>query len=92
MNENVIVRLRYLWFNAVYMSGEQITKDLVEIQNLEGGLHTLRDPSTKTKKRVDINDLLNKVRLAQKKEKMESIIFFGLVAAAIIVTGIVVSI
>jgi len=74
------------------MSGEQITTDTVETQTLEGGLHSLKDSSSKTKKRVDINDLLNKVRLAQKKEKMESTIFFGLVAAVIVVTGVIVSI
>jgi len=72
------------------MSGEQITNDLVETQNLEGDLHSLKDSSEK--KRVDINVLLNKVRTAQKKEKLESTIFFGLVAAIIVVTGIIVSI
>ncbi len=72
------------------MSGEQITNNAVETQNLEGELHSLKD--SRRKKRVDINVLLNKVRLAQKKEKMESTIFFGLVAAVIVVTGIIVSI
>ena len=72
------------------MSGEHITNDSVETQNLEGELHSLKN-STK-KRRVDINVLLNKVRLAKKKEKLESTIFFGLVAGAIIVTGIIVSI
>ena len=72
------------------MSGEQITNNPVETQNLEGELHSLKD---KTKKqRVDINVLLNKVRLAQKKEKRESTIFFGLVAAVIFITGVIVSI
>ena len=73
------------------MSGEHITNS-VETQNLEGELHSLKSSSQKTKKRVDINVLLNKVRLAQKKEKMESTIFFGLVAVAIVVTGIIFSI
>ena len=72
------------------MSGEHITNDTVETQNLEGELHSLKN-SSKTQ-RVDINILLNKVRLAQKKEKMESTIFFGLIAAVIIVTGLIVSI
>jgi len=36
--------------------------------------------------------LLNKVRLAKQKEKMESTIFFGLVAAVVVVTGLIVSI
>ena len=73
----------------IYMSGEQITNNSVETQNLEDELHSLNNS---TKKRVDINVLLNKVRLAQKKEKIESTIFFGLVAAVIVVTGIIVSI
>ena len=72
------------------MSGEQITNNSIETQTLEGELHSLKNSSKK--KRVDINDLLNKVRSAQKKEKMESTIFFGLVAVVIVVTGIIVSI
>ncbi len=72
------------------MSGEQITNNSVETQNLEGELHSLKD--SHGKKRVDINVLLNKVRLAQKKEKIESTIIFGFVAAIIVVTGVIVSI
>ena len=72
------------------MSGEQITNNSIETQTLEGELHSLKN--SKKKKRVDINVLLNNVRTAQKKEKMESTIFFGLVAAVIVVTGIIVSI
>jgi len=74
------------------MSGEQITNDAIETQNLDGELHSLKNSSSKSKKRVDINVLLNKVRLAKKKEKIESTIFFGLVATVIVVTGIIVSI
>ena len=74
------------------MSGEQIANSSVETQNMKDELHSFKDSSPKMKKRVDINDLLNKVRLAQKKEKMESRIFFGVVAAVIVVTGIIVSI
>ena len=72
------------------MSGEQITNDQVETQTLESELHSLKN--TSKKQRVDINVLLNNVRLAQQKEKRESTIFFGLVAAVIVVTGIIVSI
>ena len=79
-----------MWLNLDYMSGEQITNDSVETQTLEGGLHSLKN--SKKKQRVDINVLLNNVRLAQQKEKRESTIFFGLVAAVIVVTGIIVSI
>ena len=72
------------------MSGEQITNNTVETQNIKGDLHSLKNPPKM--QRVDINVLLNKVRLAQRKEKLESTIFFGLVAAVIVVTGVIVSI
>jgi len=74
------------------MSGEQITNDAIETQNLDGELHSLKNSSSKSKKRVDINVLLNNVRLAKKKEKIESTLFFGLVATVIVLTGIIVSI
>jgi len=90
LDDYLIVQDEFMWLNLNYMSGEQITNDSVETQNLEGELHSLKN-STK-KRRVDINVLLNKVRLAKKKEKLESTIFFGLVAGAIIVTGLIVSI
>ena len=73
------------------MSGEHIRNRSVETQSMEGELHSL-EVSSKIKKRVDINVLLNKVRLAQKKERMETTIFFGLVAGVIVVTGVIVSI
>jgi hypothetical protein len=73
------------------MSGEHIVNSSVETQSMEGELHSLKD-SSKIKKRVDINVLLNKVRLARKKERIESTVFFGVVAAVIVVTGIIVSI
>ena len=81
--------MRQLCLNINYMSGEQITNS-VETQTLESELHSLKDSPRKQK--VDINVLLNKVRLAKKKEKMESSIFFGLVAAIIVVAGVIVSI
>ena len=90
MDNDIIVRNQYLWLNLNYMSGEHITDNSVETQKLESELHSLKNSSKK--KRVDISVLLNKVRLEQKKEKMESTIFFGLVATVIVVTGIIVSI
>ena len=74
------------------MSGEQIANTSVETQNIEEDLHSLGNSPSKTKNKVDINVLLSKVRLAKKKERMESTIFFGLVAAVIVVTGVIVSI
>ena len=76
----------------IYMSGEQITNTSVETQIIEDDLHSLESSPSKKKNRVNINDLLDKVRLAQKKERMESTVFFGLIAAVIVVTGLIVSI
>tara|TARA_B100002003_G_C13815103_1_gene401581 strand:+ start:358 stop:573 length:216 start_codon:yes stop_codon:yes gene_type:complete len=67
------------------MSGDQITSSEFNQANL-----TINKTSRKSKK-VDINILLNKVRVAQKKEKFENTIFFGLVAMSVVVTGIIVS-
>ena len=67
------------------MSGDQITNPEFNQVNL-----TINKTSRKSKK-VDINTLLKKVRVAQKKEKFENTIFFGMVAMAVVVTGIIVS-
>ena len=44
-----------------------------------------------SKKRVDINVLLNKVRADKKKEKLESSIFFGIISLTVILVGVIVS-
>ena len=66
------------------MSGEYISNTEVITSNDKNN-------TKKSAKRVDINILLNKVRADQKKEKFENSIFFGLVAAVIVVTGIIIS-
>ena len=40
---------------------------------------------------VDINDLLSRVRDDEKKQKKENLVFFGLVASVIVITGIIAS-
>ena len=67
------------------MSGDQVTNSEFNQAHL-----TIKKTSRKSKK-VDINTLLNKVRSAHKTEKFENIIFYGLAAIAIVVTGIIVS-
>ena len=66
------------------MSGEYVSDADIIISNKAKN-------KRKSAKRVDINILLNKVRVDQKKEKFENGIFFGLVAAVIVVTGIIIS-
>ncbi len=41
--------------------------------------------------RVDINDLMSRVRDDEKKQKKENIVFFSLVASVIVITGIIAS-
>ena len=41
--------------------------------------------------RVDINDLMSRVRDDEKKQKKENLVFFSLVASVIVITGIIAS-
>ena len=62
------------------MSGEQLTaKDLNK---------TL---IARSSKKVDINNLLAKVREEKNKEKKENLIFVGLICGVVAITGVIVS-
>ena len=41
--------------------------------------------------RVDINDLLSRAREDERKQKKENLVFFGVIASVIAVTGIIAS-
>ena len=47
--------------------------------------------SANTNNKVDINDLLSRVRDDEKKQKKENLVFFGLIASVIVITGIIAS-
>ena len=62
------------------MSGERLTvKDLN------------KKPTGHSSKRVDINNLLSKVREEKNKEKKENLIFVGLICGVVAVTGVIAS-
>tara|TARA_B100001146_G_scaffold40412_1_gene34145 strand:- start:253 stop:444 length:192 start_codon:yes stop_codon:yes gene_type:complete len=62
------------------MSGEQLTaKDLN------------KNSIGKFSKKVDINNLLAKVRQEKNKEKKDNLIFVGLICGVVAVTGIIAS-
>ena len=42
-------------------------------------------------KKIDIKILLSRVRADEKKEQLESSVFFGLIVIAVIVSGVIVS-
>ena len=46
-----------------------------------------KTPNTK----VDINDLLSRVRDEKKKERKENLLFLGLIGSVIVITGIIAS-
>ena len=60
-----------------------------QLNNVE----TLETPkvSTKIQGRVDINDLLNRVRETKKKENKSNLIFFGLTGSLMLIVGIILS-
>ena len=60
------------------MSGDQVNYSKISNSSSPG-------------RRVDINDLLSRVRDNEKKQKKENLVFFGLVAAVVTVTGIIAS-
>ena len=66
------------------MSGEQITAKVIN--------STAKTQSIKSKtSKVNINNLLSKVRKENNKEKKENYIFLGLICAVVAVTGIIAS-
>jgi len=67
-----------VWFNKKYMSGDQVNYN--KISN-----------SSSPNRRVDINDLLSRVRDDEKKQKKENLVFFGLIVFVIVITGIIAS-
>ena len=62
------------------MSGEQLTaKDLNKI------------PTGHSSKKVDINNLLSKIRQEKNQQRKENLIFIGLICGVVTVTGIIAS-
>ena len=67
------------------MSGEQLTaKELNKTNNYHS-------KETSSKSRVNINDLLYKVRSEKVREKKENYVFLGLVIGVLAVTGVIAS-
>ena len=46
---------------------------------------------TKSFCRVNINNLMSKVRADHKKQKKENLVFFGLIGSVVVITGIIAS-
>tara|TARA_B100000965_G_C18938130_1_gene476077 strand:- start:12 stop:233 length:222 start_codon:yes stop_codon:yes gene_type:complete len=72
------------------MSGEQISIDRSVKTSREATIESNGNIS-KTSNRVNINNLMSKVRDEEKKQRKENFIFFGLIGSVIIITGIIAS-
>ena len=83
INNFIIVQFGQLWLN-ILMKESEVVNATIETSDSNG-------KTKKNSNRVDINILLNKVRANQKKEKIENVVFFGLVGTIIVVTGIIIS-
>ena len=58
-----------------------------EISSLDQQLEVKKNPKIK----VDINDLLSKVRDEKKRERKENLLFLSLIGSVIVITGIIAS-
>ena len=58
-----------------------------EISSLDQHLEVKKTPKNK----VDINDLLSRVRDEKKKERKENLLFLSLIGSIIVITGIIAS-
>ena len=75
----LILKNRIGWCLITLMSGETSSYDQqVELK---------KTPNIK----VDINDLLSRVRDEKKKERKENLLFLGLIGSVIVITGIIAS-
>ena len=49
------------------------------------------ESQTKSSGRVNINNLMSKVRADYKKKRKENLVFFGLIGSVVVITGIIAS-
>ena len=68
-------------------------KYVYEGENLATNLETAKENNLNSgvSNRVNINNLMNKVREQEKKERKENIIFLSLIGSVVLVTGIIAS-
>ena len=51
----------------------------------------VNESQTKNSGRVNINNLMSKVRADYKKQKNENLVFYGLIGSVVVITGIIAS-
>ena len=66
-----------------------ITNHTVDDSNSVG--MKVNESLTKKSVRVNINNLMSKVRASHKKQKKENLVFVGLIGSIVVITGIIAS-
>ena len=84
MVNGFVVKLAHRCFNENIMSSEQPSLN-ISTAKLDN------DFNKKKFNKVDINHLLAKVRVEEKKTKKDNLIFLGVISTVIVVTGIIVA-
>ncbi len=51
----------------------------------------VNEPQTKSFGRVNINNLMSKIRADHKKKRKENLVFVGLIGSVVVITGIIAS-
>jgi len=69
------------------MNSEQLTN--IKILNTESVDIDKKNISEKTRTRVDINNLVQKLREKENLQKKENLLFFGIIISSIITIGII---
>ena len=72
------------------MSGERIIESDQHIKT-PSDISIGSKTTNKIPGRVDINNLMSKVREEERKQKKENLVFFGLISSVIVITGIIAS-
>jgi hypothetical protein len=72
------------------MSGENLAANL-NAETEENVSVVVEKTKSKISNRVDINNLMSKVREQERKERKENLIFFSLISSVILITGIIAS-
>jgi len=72
------------------MSGENLAEVQQNVETPNKIVET-SVPRTKIPGRVDINNLMSKVREEERKQKKENVVLFGFISGVIVVTGIIAS-
>ena len=78
------------------MSTEQVIKKIneetaVSLPEGTGEVATSKFHNNRISSKVDINVLMDRVRVERKKQKKENLIFLSLIASVIIITGVIAS-